>query len=252
MKPLRTDLSIYKKFNFENPPVGVKFLPSRPKGIERLDKSMALCEMMNEAQQRGTAFYINKDNEDCAGAMILGMVAPSPIPGGGELGVKWGIYQEARVNERLVADSPKMPPGNINYVVFAPLEQITFEPDLLFLVATVSQAEIVLRALSYSTGEIWSSKAISGGACAYIFAYPYLSGKVNYVTTGLTLGLKGRRVYPEGLLLFSIPYDWIPVITQNLQQMEWVLPAYTDDTREQFMARRDRIFEELAREFGNP
>jgi len=251
MKPLQTDLSIYKKFNFEKPPVGVKFLPSRPEGMEQLDRSMALCEMMNEAQQRGTSFYIDKDNEDCAGAMILGMITPSPHAGGGELGVKWGIYQEARVNERLVGDAPKMPPGNINYVVFAPLEQITFEPDLLFLVATVSQAEIVLRAMSYSTGELWSSKATSGGACAYLFAYPYLSGKVNYVTTGLTLGLKGRRVYPEGRLLFSIPYDWIPIITRNLEKMEWVLPAYTDDTREQFLARRKGIFEELAREFGN-
>ncbi len=252
MKPLQTDLSIYRKFNFEYPPVGVKFLPSRPEGMEQLDKSMALCEMMKEAQQRGTTFYIDKDNEDCAGAMILGMLEPMPHAGGGELGVKWGIYQEARVNERLSKNAPKIPPGNINYVIFSPLEQITFEPDLLFLITTTSQAEIVLRALSYSTGEIWSSKATSGGACAYIFAYPYLSGKVNYVTTGLTLGLKGRRVYPEGRLLFSIPYDWIPIITQNLQQMEWVLPAYTDDTREQFLARRKGIFEELAREFGNP
>jgi len=251
VEPLQTDLSIYKRFNFEKPPVGVKFLPSRPKGLAQLDKSMALCEMIHEAQQRGTAFYIDKDNEDCAGAMILGMVAPSPLPGGGELGVKWGIYQEARVNERLVAGSPKMPPGNINYVVYSPLEQINFEPDLMFLLATVSQAEIVLRAMSYTTGEIWSSRAISGGACAYLFSYPYLSGKVNYVTTGLTLGLKGRKVFPEGLLLFSIPYDWIPVITRNLEKMEWVLPAYTDETREKFLARRKGIFEELAREFGN-
>jgi uncharacterized protein (DUF169 family) len=252
MKPLSTDLSIYKKFDFKHPPVGVKFLAGRPEGIEQLDRSMALCEMINEAQQRGTPFYITRDNEDCAGAMILGMVAPQPHAGGGELGVKWGIYKEAHVNERLVMSSPKVHPGNINYVVFSPLEHITFEPDLLFILANTSQAEIVLRGLSYSTGELWSSKAISGGACAYIFAYPYLSGKVNYIITGLTLGLKGRRVYPEGLFLFSIPYDWIPIITLNLQQMEWELPAYTDGTREKFLARRQRIFEELAMEFGKP
>ena len=252
MKPLQTDLSIYKKFNFEKIPVGVKFLPGRPEGIEKLDKSMALCEMINEAQIRKTPFYIDKDNEDCAGAMIMGMVAPSPMAGGGELGVKWGIYQEARVNERLVGEAPRVIPGNINYIIFSPLEHINFEPDLLFLLANTSQAEIVLRAMSYSTGELWTSKAVSGGACAYLFAYPYVSGKVNYVTTGLTLGLKGRRVYPEGLLLFSIPYDWIPIITQNLQKMEWVIPGYTDETREKFLERRKRIFEELAQEFGKP
>jgi uncharacterized protein (DUF169 family) len=250
MKSLQTDLSVYKKFNFERPPVGVKFLAARPEGMEQLDKQMALCEMMNEANLRGKAFYIDKDNEDCAGAMILGMAAPAMHAGGGELGVKWGIYQEARVNERLVGEAPRMMPGNINYVVFAPLEQINFEPDLLFLVANVSQAEIVLRATSYSTGELWTSRATSGGACAYFFAYPYLSGKVNYITTGLTLGLKGRRVYPEGLLLFSIPYDRIPLVTRNLEKMEWVLPAYTDKTREAFLERRKNIFAELAKEFG--
>lgn len=250
MKPLKTDLSIYKKFNFERPPVGVKFLAAPPEGIERLDRQMALCEMMNEASLRGRAFYMDKDNEDCAGAMIMGMLAPSPHAGGGELGVKWGIYEEARVNERLVAQAPRVPYGNVNCIVFAPLEQIDFDPDLLFLVANVSQAEILLRAVSYSTGTLWESKATSGGSCAYLFAYPYLSGKVNYITTGLTLGLKGRRVYPEGLLLFSIPYDQVPVVTRNLEKMEWVLPAHTDRTREAFLERRKNIFVELAKEFG--
>jgi len=252
MKPLQTDLSIYKKFNFENPSVGVKFFPGRPEGMEQLQKNMALCEMIKEAQQRGTPFYITKDNEDCAGAMMLGMVEPSPHPGGGELGVKYGIFEEARVNERLIENSPKIAMGLVNYVAFSPLDKLTFEPDLLFLMTTTSQAEIVLRALSYSTGEIWSSKITSVGACAWLFVYPYQSGKVNYIATGLTFGLKAKKIYPEGWMIFSIPYDWIPIITQNLQKMEWVLPSYTDDTREQFMARRQGIFEELAQEFGNP
>jgi hypothetical protein len=78
-----------------------------------------------------------------------------------------------------------------------------------------------------------------------------LNGKVNYIITGLTLGLKGRKVFPEGRLLFSIPYDWIPVITRNLENMEWVLPGYKDNNREKFLARRKKIFKELAEEFRN-
>ena len=41
MRPLTQDLSIYNKFNFENPPVGIKFLLNKPEGIERLDKSLS-------------------------------------------------------------------------------------------------------------------------------------------------------------------------------------------------------------------
>lgn len=252
MKPLQTDLSIFQKFNFELPPVGVKFLAVPPEGIERLDKAMALCEMIREAQDRGAAFYIDKDNEDCAGNSILGMVEHKPMPGMGELGVKWGIYQEARVNERLTENAPRVTPGKIRYVAFAPLAEIDFDPDLLFLLANTEQAEKILRAMSYSTGEIWASRATPGGACAYLFAYPYTSGKVNYVPTGLTLGLKGRKVYPEGRFIFSIPYDWIPTVTQNMEKMQWVLPAYTDGTREKFLERRKGIFQELFQEFGKP
>jgi hypothetical protein len=51
----------------------------------------------------------------------------------------------------------------------------------------------------------------------------------------------------EGSILISIPYNWIPTITQNLQEMEWVLPSYTDG-REKFLIREERVFEESQKE----
>ena len=71
MRPLQTDLSIYSKFNFEHPPVAIKYLFEKPEGIGPLDKSMALCEMIKESQQRQTPFYITKENEDCSGKEAL-------------------------------------------------------------------------------------------------------------------------------------------------------------------------------------
>ncbi len=35
MRPLQTDFSIYNKLNLTTPPIGVKFLFFRPKGIEQ-------------------------------------------------------------------------------------------------------------------------------------------------------------------------------------------------------------------------
>lgn len=74
MRPLQTDLSIWKKFNFEKPPVGVKFLFEKPEGIELLDKKLALCEMLPEAHQRKTPFYFTKEQENCFGKAALGMM----------------------------------------------------------------------------------------------------------------------------------------------------------------------------------
>jgi len=67
MMPLKQDLSVYRKFNFEKQPVGVKFLPTRPEGIEQLDKTLSFCEMLKEAQERGTPFYFARENENCFG-----------------------------------------------------------------------------------------------------------------------------------------------------------------------------------------
>jgi len=51
MRPLQTDLSIYNKFDFEKPPVGVKFLFDKPERIARLDKKLGFCEMLKEAHR---------------------------------------------------------------------------------------------------------------------------------------------------------------------------------------------------------
>ena len=251
MQSLRTDLSIFKEFDLEYPPVGVKFLTSRPDNIEQLDKSMALCEMVKEAQQRDKPFYMAAENEDCSGKGTLGMMGPSPLAEGGQIGIKFGIFQEPRANGKMNRQAPSFSQGVVNYVAFGRFDCLNFEPDLLFFVGSPSQAEIVMRALSYSTGDFWESKISLVGACAYTFTYPFQSGKVNYVPTGMTFGMKARKVYPEGLIMISIPYNWIPTIVENLKQMDWVLPAFKD-TREEFMARHDRVMAELAKEFQNP
>ena len=243
MRPLQTDLSIYKKFDFEKPPVGVKFLFNKPEGIERLDKTLGFCEMLKEAHQRGTAFYFDKDNEDCVGKMPLGMMDIAPVLEGGQLGPELEIYQEPRANTRIYQHIPSFARGTVNYVAFSSLDKLTFEPDLLILYATPRQAEIVLRAMSYSTGEMWEPKATPVLACAWLYVYPYKSGKVNYMVTGMGYGLIARQVFPEGRILISIPWDWIPTITHNLQEIKWVLPTYTG--REQYFADMER----LAREF---
>ena len=42
MSENQQNLSIFNKFNFERPPVGVKFLFAKPEGIERLEKIIYL------------------------------------------------------------------------------------------------------------------------------------------------------------------------------------------------------------------
>jgi uncharacterized protein (DUF169 family) len=168
MRPLRQDLSIFNKFDFEKPPVGVKFLLNRPEGIEQIDKILPFCEMIKEAHERGAPFYFSKENEDCVGRVVLGMEEMPPFVEGGRIGPKFGIYQEARANNRIYQYIPKFEKGLVNYVAFSALDKLTFEPDVLILYATPSQAEVVLRAMSYSTGEMWDPKGTPVLGCSFI------------------------------------------------------------------------------------
>ena len=251
MRPLTQDLSIYKKFNFEYAPVGMKFLFHKPEGMEKTEKSLAFCEMVKEAQERVTPFYFTQENENCFGTIGLGMMEAPPIVECGRLGVKFEIFQDARANNRLYQHLPKFERGTVNYVALSTLNELTFDPDLLVLMATPSQAEIVLRAMSYSTGEIAETKSTGVLKCSWLFIYPYKSGKVNYAVTGLSFGMKAHHVFPEGWIMLSIPYQWIPTITQNLQEMKWVLPSY-EDTREEFLKRKEKYLQELDQESVNP
>ncbi len=251
MRPLTQDLSIYNKFNFENPPVGVKFLLTRPEGIEQIDKTLPFCEMIKEAQRREAPFYFTKENENCVGSIVLGMEEMLPFVEGGLVGPELEIYQEARANNKIYQYTPKFKKGVVNYVVFSRLDKLSFEPDLLIITATPSQAEIVMRAMSYSTGELWDPKLTPVLGCAWLYAHPFLNGKVNYMITGMTFGMKAKQSFEEGWILISIPYNWIPTITQNLKEIKWVLPSYAEG-REKFLKREEAIFKKLEQDTQNP
>ena len=239
------DYAIFKKFNFERQPVGVKLLLNKIEDIDQLEKKLALCEMFKEAQE-SPPFYAAKDNFACLGSMVLGMREPEPYLESGEVGAKEGIYKEARANKRIYQYIPKLAKDTVRYVAFSGINQLSFDPDLLIITANVSQAEILLRALSYSTGKMLTTKSTPVIMCAWLFIYPYVSGDVNFTVTGLGSGMKAKKVLPEGLMLVSIPYDLLPMMIDNLQDMQWVLPLHTRATedKEYFKSITDEIKQE--------
>ena len=226
MSNVQKELAIFGKFGFEIPPVGVKYLATKPEGLEKLDQIFDFCEMLAESQQ-GKAFYVASDNFTCVGPLLLGMVAEDPIFESGQVGPKLEAFRDVRANRRIYQHIPRLKQNVINYVLFAPLAEMLFEPDVLVITATVSQAEIILRARGYSTGEPWSARGTTVAGCSWLYLYPYLSGEMNFTVTGFGFGMRARRLFPEGMVLISIPWDLLPGIIGNLQDMNWIPHSYT-------------------------
>jgi len=239
--------AVLEKFNFERPPVGVKFLPVKPRGLERPGKLLDFCEMLVEAQN-GKAFYVTEDDFTCVGPMLLGMREMESKSESGLVGVKLGVFKEARANRRIYSSLPRLSGNIIKYVSFAPVDKMDFDPDILIILSSVSQAEILNRARAYTSGEPWTAKATSVAGCAWIYIYPYLTGEINLTVTGFGFGMKARGLFPEGRILMTIPWERIGDVLQNLNEMEWVPESFSIGA-EAHKNKMKRIRDEVAKEF---
>jgi uncharacterized protein (DUF169 family) len=216
------DYVVLEKFKFERQPVAVKFVITRPEGIKRIDKELNMCEMLKEAQENNP-FYVAPDDWVCVGVeqMIIGLEDPEPVLVSGIFGGDEGLFKGASSCRAMYDYLPTLPKGSVKYVVFSPLDKLTYEPDVLVITATLPQAQTLLRSMNYSTGQPFVSKATPVVACSWIFVYPVVSGELNYFITGLGLGMQALNIFPPGLFLISIPFQILPTVLDNLKGLNY-------------------------------
>lgn len=177
--------------------------------------------------QKGEPFYSSPQDHTCsAGTYVLGQKEVEPQYISGEFGAGLGVFRDNRAASRLYHYIPKIERHVVNYVAFSPFDKMPFDPDVLILLAKIDQAEILLRAMSYNNGQMWLSKYSSAIGCAWLFVYPYLTGEINFIPTGLGFGMRRRKLFPEGLIFISIPFDRLPSMLETLREMPWVPEPY--------------------------
>ena len=253
MNEMRNDYSQFMRLGLELPPVGVKFSYFKPEGIAPLesDKNISWCEMLKLAHAENCSFYFSKAHtETCVGKILLGMEDMAPFAEAGEIGERLGMFEEPRCNRHFYQFVPKLAKGTTNYVLFAALGKLTFEPDVLVVAAKPEQAEIVMRAMTYSTGEMYQSCCTPVMGCAWLMLQPYITGKVNFIVPALVHGLHGRQLYASDTLLIGIPYQWIPTVITNLSRMTHHLEGHKD--RDHYYAEFGGIITDLAERSKNP
>jgi uncharacterized protein (DUF169 family) len=240
MDSKKLDYSIFDRFDFERKPVGVKYSMDVPEGIEPIDKSLALCELFREAQT-GRPFYVSAVQ---CGEQVLGQRDYPPAMYSGQLGPMYAMFKTPGANRRIYDYVPHLPKDSVKYITHAAIDRMTFDPDLLIFTASASQAEVLLRASSFSDGKMWHAKGTTCLACAWIYAHPYLTGEINYTVSGLGFSMKARGVLPDGLIILSFPFDAIPSLIDNLKEMEWE-PYWFKLGREGFVKEVGRTSGEL-------
>ncbi len=244
---------LFSKLGMEYPAVALKYHAVKPKNVPAYeDEKLAFCQYVKHVQDSGRRFYITAEHDACYGKMALGMIPPSPVTASGQVGYDFEIYRTPIAGQQLYQKLPVLVPGTINYVQFSTVESCDFDPDLIMCVAGLPEADIIMRATSYISGDLWESKSSPVISCAWMYAYPIISGKVNHITTGFYHGLKRRKAYPAGLRMISIPYQKIDEVVTALEQMPWVPIAFREDEESRAeLVRRMEYWQYMANELNS-
>jgi uncharacterized protein (DUF169 family) len=244
MKAKTLDLSILERLELSRKPVGLKFLPYRPQNVPRLQKQLNFCQMFVEAQT-GDPFHVQEEDLRCVEPLILGMKEVEAAPMSGLVGEIDDLFEELRANQKIYYLIPKMLKGTVRAVVFSSADKLTFDPDVLVITTDdMDQARTIMRATVYSTGEAWSSKGMPVLACSWLYVYPYLTGEINYMITGMSMGMQTLDVLPQGLMVIAIPWQKLPMVLTNLHKMNWH-PESETVRGEEHKKRFSEILEEI-------
>lgn len=241
------------KLSLDYPAVAVAFRFERPTDLQPYrGEKLAFCQYLKRAQSGGEGFYITADDDACYGRMALGMIDKPPVTASGQAGLDFGCYKTAVAGQQLYQKLPILEPRTVNYVAFSPVESCRFDPALIVFVADLPQADVIMRATSYISGDLWESVSSPVISCAWMYAYPVISGKPNHITTGFYHGLKRRKAYPAGLRMISVPFRKFDEFFAALGEMDWTLIAFREDEDSKAeLARRMEHWQEMARESGS-
>ena len=202
--------------------VAVKFCYNKPAGYEQYQGEEPFCKFARIVQDENRCFYITVDNEKCMGKCVLGMKEFDAGHASGLTGDMREIYRSASQNALLYHRGTFLQPGTCNYVLFAPVALCRFEPDVVLCVADTDSCGLLLRATSYISGDLWESKCAYVMGCGWTYTYPFISGKVNHLFTGMHLGMKLLGVYPAGLHIITIPFQKLDEVVTALTEMRKV------------------------------
>ncbi len=250
MRP--SDRALLEKLELPYPAIAIKYRFEPPEVPHYDGPPLAFCQFVKYAQDTGRHFYTAAADDACYGKLALGMEPFPPVTASGQAGYDFGCFSAPIANQQLYQKLPVLVPNTVRYVEFCPAVDCPFDPDLLLFVADLPQADIIMRATSYISGDLWESKSSPVISCAWMYAYPIISGKVNHITTGYYHGLKRRKAYPPNLRMIAIPFGKLPEFFRALEEMDWTLIAFREDEDSRAeLARRMAHWQEMAKADGS-
>ena len=195
-------------------PIAIGFLDSPPAGMKRWEGGpvAAGCVFWEKAMSGQTFYTVPSDHHNCAVGSYTHKIGLPPERAH-ELNATISFMAEN--NYISTAEVPGIPtlaesPGA---VAFGPVDQVTFEPDVVLIAAKPAQAMLIYEAAIKAGAGGALTSALGRPACA-VLPLTTASGQ-----TSISLGCKGNRTFtglPDEYMYVSIPGDKWAAIVEKL------------------------------------
>lgn len=201
-------------------PVAIKFFDNDdeiPEGIELIDGKLRHCEMVRKASL-GDKFYATLNEQTCqGGAGALGLRDMPPKVASGETYYNLGRFESIEVAKETVGKLSVVPDKHTG-IIYAPLEDASFEPDVIVIISEPVAAMKIAQSLVYADGDkVRPSFAGIQSLCGDAVANPIITGNVN-----ITMGCDGSRKeadVKDNELAIGISKDKIDQVVESLNDI---------------------------------
>ena len=206
--------------NLEREPVAIKWSLREPNDIKKETEPSRFCTKLDKAS-KGEIFYSTVEEESCMGGLrYSGMKDRTELPKNVQSGsflVPAGVYKSVPAVQRSWQNNKAIDAGIFSAILFAPLIQANFSPDIVFIISNSEQAMMLLHANAYDSGS-HGLGADSGPICSSMAAIPYLTGKVTYGFGDI--GSRNNMELKPDDVMVTIPRTDLKRILANLKEMQ--------------------------------
>ena len=202
-------------------PVAVKLLkPDEPIPDNVSEPSVPLrhCQAITAAR-RGNSIYMPPSKHACPdGSAIMGLVPMSPKLRSGELYLLFKKLPNLECAQKMIASRPEFEAGTYRASVVAPLEEASFEPDVVIFTIYPEQIMWLCCASSYGSGErhIFHTSGYNS-TCADLTVQVMKSQKMN-----ISFGCYGARAISDindFEAYLSVPFNQMHSLAESLAKL---------------------------------
>lgn len=181
-----------------------------------LGKHMALCQAFALTRRDKKTIYMDKASEWCWNPLIgFGFVDGRPGTRAFDVVCEnLGIADEQAAKE-FFSKFPTLPQGVYSGIISAPMDQCSYEPDLVLIYCNNAQLRSLLWAIKNITGKIVDTSLDAIDSCVYACIPTLKTGE--YRVTIPDMGEYERASADENEIILSVPGEKMEELLQGLR-----------------------------------